>query len=58
MREAEEAALRHLPAQLPDHGSGPGRPLPAPAPAGPGPDAHAVSVGVAPWRPGQELGRT
>ncbi|NIG59142.1 Hermansky-Pudlak syndrome 1 protein isoform X1 [Pontoporia blainvillei] len=42
MREAEEAALRHLPAQLPDHSSRPGRPLPAPAPAGPGPDANAT----------------
>lgn len=46
MREAEAAAVRHLPPELPDHGSGPGRPPAAPAPAGPGPDAHAVSVGV------------
>lgn len=48
VREDEAAALRHLPPELPDHSSQPGRPSAAPAPAGPGPDAHAVSVGVAP----------
>lgn len=44
VREGEAAALHHLPSQLPDGGSRPGRPSAAPAPAGAGADAHAVSV--------------